>query len=161
MKFLFCIVAAFLTLLTQDLSEVREGYYAASKSKQNAEKFHALLSGYNKNDATLLAYKGAAIALKSKYAPKAKQKKELFVEGVTILEKALKSEPANVEIHLIRLSIQENTPKALKYKGNIEEDKKLIMISFDKQSKEVRECIKKYVKQSAVFSDSEKQQILK
>lgn len=161
MKFLFYIVAVFFSLIAQELPEVRESYYAASKSKANAEKFHAMLSGYNKNNATLLAYKGAAIVLKSKYAPKAKQKKELFVEGVTLLEKALKSEPNNTEIHLIRLSIQENTPKALKYKGNIEEDKKLIVASFDKQSKEVKECIKKYVRQSEVFSDSEKQQILK
>ncbi|ESU23781.1 hypothetical protein FEDK69T_11890 [Flavobacterium enshiense DK69] len=161
MKFLIYIAAVFFSLITQELTEVRESYYAASKSKQNAEKFHAMLSGYNKNNATLLAYKGAAIVLKSKYVPKAKQKKELFVEGVTIVEKALKSEPANAEIHLIRLSIQENTPKALKYKGNIEEDKKLIVNSFDNQSKEVKECIKKYVKQSAVFSEHEKKQILK
>ncbi|UOK42938.1 MULTISPECIES: hypothetical protein [Flavobacterium] len=161
MKLLFYIAAIFFSLLAQELPEVRESYYAASKSKQNSEKFHAMLSGYNKNNATLLAYKGAAIVLKSRYAPKAKQKKELLVEGVTILEKALKSEPTNAEIRLIRLSIQENTPKALKYKGNIEEDKKLIINSFDNQSKEVKECIKKYVKQSAVFSENEKKLILK
>lgn len=161
MKLLFYIAVAFFSLIAQELPEVRDSYYAASKSKESAEKFHAMLSGYNKNNATLLAYKGAAIVLRSKYAPKAKQKKELFVEGVTILEKALKSEPNNAEIHLIRLSIQENTPKLLKYKGNIEEDKNLIVTSFDNQSKEVKECIKKYVKLSAVFSENEKKLILK
>lgn len=143
----------------QNPTDVREQYYAASKSKQNADKFYNLLVKYNKENKTLLAYKGAALALKSKYTSDKKEKKELFIEGVTTIENSVKQEPSNAEIRLIRLSVQENTPKFLKYKANIEEDKKMILNSFEKQSKDLKEYIKIYVNQSKVFTEAEKQKI--
>ena len=64
-------------------------------------------------------------------------------------------------MRLIRLSIQENTPKLLKYKANIEADKKQILLLFDKQSSDLKEYIKNYVKQSKIFTEAEKQQLNK
>ena len=72
-----------------------------------------------------------------------------------------KSNPNNVEARLIRLSIQENTPKLLKYKANIDADKKQILLLFDKQSSDLKEYIKNYVKQSKIFTEAEKQQLNK
>lgn len=158
MKSLVIILFTFLSFI-QNPTDVREQYYAASKSKQNAEKFYNLLAKYNKENKTMIAYKGAALALKSKYAPDKKDKKELFIEGVTTIENCVKQEPSNAEIRLIRLSIQENTPKFLKYKANIDEDKKMILSLFDKQSKELKEYIKIYINQSKVFTEVEKQKI--
>jgi hypothetical protein len=111
--------------LNQGLPELREQYINASKSKESTDVFFNLVSKYNNDNATFLAYKGAAITLKSKFASKS-ERKELFVQGVTMVEKAIKKEPNNAEVRLIRLSIQENTPKILKYKSNIDEDKKVI-----------------------------------
>jgi hypothetical protein len=161
LKAIFLILVSLFFSITQELPEVREQYYSASKSKENAEKFYDLLSKYNKDNKVLLAYKGAATALKSKYTTDRKLKKELFIEGVSIVEKAIKNDPNNAEIRLIRLSIQENTPKILKYKANIEEDKKSLLSTFDKQSQSLKEYIKIYAKQSKVFSEKEKQVILK
>jgi hypothetical protein len=160
LKVLFSIVASLFFFIAQELPDVRESYYAASKTKQNAEAFYNKLSKYSKDNTTLLAYKGAAIALKSKYTSDRKLKKGLFIEGVKMVENSVKSEPNTVEIRLIRLSIQENTPKILKYKSNIEEDKKMIITSFEKQSKDLKEYIKIYAKQSKVFTEKEKQSIL-
>ncbi len=143
----------------QDLSSVREEYYAASKTKQSALEFYNLMADYSKDNKTLLAYKGAAIALKSKFTFEKIKKKKLFIEAVTLIENSVKADPNNAEIRLVRLSIQENTPKFLKYKANIEEDKKIILTSYDKQSKELKEYIKIYIGQSTVFTDSEKQKI--
>jgi len=143
----------------QSLTEIRDTYYEASKTKQNAEKFYNELSKYNKNNSVILAYKGAAFALKSKFTFNKKDKKEFFVSGVKLIENAVKEEPQNIEIRLVRLSIQENTPKFLKYKSNLEEDKKLILFGYDKQPKEIKECVKKYVSNSSVFSESEKLKI--
>ena len=159
MNVLLSLVLSFFFTLTQDFSDVREQYHAASKSKTAAEKFYDKWHTYNKENKTLLAYKGAALALKSKFATDKKIRKELFVEGVRLLESCVKKEPNNAEIRLIRLSIQENTPKFLKYKANIEEDKKKIMVSFDRESKDLQEYIKLYVKQSKVFTESEKQKL--
>lgn len=156
------VISIFLSLfffLNQGLSELRGQYIDASKSKENTEKFFNLVSNYNTDNATFLAYKGAGITLKAKYASKA-ERKELFVQGVTMVEKAIKKEPNNVEVRLIRLSIQENTPKILKYKSNIQEDIKVLISTFDKQSKDLKEYIKKYCKQSKIFTTAEAQNIL-
>lgn len=161
MNALFSILASVFFLFTQELSVVREHYYAASKTKENAEQFYFALADYNKDNKVLLAYKGAATALKSKYTSDKKKRKELFVQGLKLVEASVKSQPDNAEIRLIRLSIQENTPKVLKYKGNISEDKKVIVNSFAKQSKELKEYIRMYAKQSKVFTEEEKQLILK
>ncbi|MEO8515612.1 MAG: hypothetical protein ABI426_02655, partial [Flavobacterium sp.] len=127
MKVLFSILFSLFFFANQELPEVREQYFSASKSKENAEKFYTLLSKYNKENKVIIAYKGAATALKSKFTTDRKLKRNLFVEGISMVENAVKSEPNNAEIRLIRLSIQENTPKILKYKSNIEEDKSLIL----------------------------------
>lgn len=158
MKSLIIILFTFFSFI-QNPTDVRDQYYAASKSKQNADKFYNLLAKYNKDNKTMLAYKGAALALKSKYASDRKDKKDLFIEGVTTIENCVKQEPNNAEIRLIRLSVQENTPKFLKYKANIDEDKKVILNSFDKQSKDLKDYIKIYINQSKIFTEAEKQKI--
>jgi hypothetical protein len=136
-------------------------YVASSVSKTNALKFYDFMNNYSKNDETLLAYKGASIAIKAKHTSGIKQKKEEFIKGITIVEAVIKSNPNNLEARLIRLSIQENTPKILKYKANIEADKKQILLLFDKQSSDLKEYIKNYVKQSKIFTEAEKQQLNK
>lgn len=161
MKVLFSILFSLFFFAGQELPEVREQYFSASKSKENAEKFYTLMSKCNKENKVFLAYKGAATALKSKFTADKKLKKSLFVDGIAMVENAVKSESNNAEIRLIRLSIQENTPKILKYKSNIEEDKTLILTVFDKQNASLKEYIKLYIKQSKVFSEKEKQTILK
>lgn len=157
MKFLFSIVILFFFSGTQDISNVRENYIQASKSKEKADEFCDAMEKYAGDNKTILAYKGASIALKAKFASDRKTKKDLFIKGVEILEKAVKAEPNNTEIRLIRLSIQENTPKILNYRSNIQEDKKLILSTFDKQNKALKEHLKAYIMQSKSFTTQEKE----
>ena len=163
MKLIFSIVFAITFSLFQsyNLADIRKMYVESSDSKIKANAFYDFMNKYSKNDETLLAYKGASIAVKSKHTTGIKQKKEGFIKGVTILESVIKANPNNVEARLIRLSIQENTPKLLKYKGNIDADKKQILLLFNKQSVDLKEYIKKYVNQSLVFTKAEKQQLNK
>ena len=144
----------------QDLSSVREQYSEATKSQKSAEDFYNLVANASKDNKVMQAYKGAAIALKAKFAKDRKAKKSLFIDGVKLIENAIKSEPNNIELRLIRLSIQENTPKILNYKSNINEDKKLILTNFGKQNQSLKEHIASFVKQSSVFSEIEKKSIL-
>ncbi|MBC8883388.1 hypothetical protein H9X57_08010 [Flavobacterium piscinae] len=138
---------------------MRENYILASQSKEKAEEFNKLMVSYSGENKTLLAYKGASIALKAKFASDRKTKKELFTKGITILEQAVKADSNNAEIRLIRLSIQENTPKILNYKANISEDKKLILTTFDKQNKALQEHLKSFIMQSKSFTAQEKELI--
>lgn len=160
MKLTLTIFLSFLTFVCQDLSSVREQYSEATKSQKNAEDFYNLVANVGKDNKVMQAYKGAAIALKAKFAKDRKAKKTLFIEGAKIIESTIKSEPNNVELRLIRLSIQENTPKILNYKSNIDEDKKLILANFAKQNQALKEHIQSFVKQSTVFTAIEKKSIL-
>ncbi len=160
MKLVATFLLSIFLFVCQELPNVRQSYVDASKSQKNSEEFHNLMDNYNKDNKVLLAYKGASIALKAKYAKQIKQKKNLFIEGVKMLEMALKNDPNNLEIRLIRLSIQENSPKILKYKSNIDEDKKLLLSNFDKQNQSLKEYIKNYIVQSSGFTDKEKKSIL-
>ena len=156
------LIVAILALLffsNSNLDSIRKSYIDASKSKQNVEAFYNLVSK-EKETSIITAYKGAAIALKAKFTSDKKQRKDFFVEGVTKLEKAINEDLSNVEIRLIRLSIQENTPKILNYKSNIIDDKNVILNNFEKQNKSLKEYIRLYVKQSKAFSDGEKTKIL-
>lgn len=157
MKFFLSIVFLFFFSVSQDISTVRENYIQASKSKEKADEFSDAMANYIGDNKTMLAYKGASIALKAKFASDRKTKKDLFTKGIQILEKALKADPNNAEIRLIRLSIQENTPKILNYKGNIQEDKQLILTTFDKQNKSLKEHLLTFINQSKSFTAQEKE----
>lgn len=157
MKTLILVASLFLFVASPELSEVRKQYTNAIDSKANAEKFYKLLESVSKEDSkTLVAYKGASIALQAKFSPKKEDKKRQFIGGTQLLEFALKNDAKNLEIRLIRLSIQENTPKIMKYKGNITEDKQFIVSNFSKQNNSLKEFVKLYLKQSKVFSAEEK-----
>lgn len=161
MNTLFSLFITFFLFLNQGLPELREQYINASASKNNADKFYNLVVNNKEDKPVFIAYKGAAIALKSKFVTNKEQKKQLFIEGVSMVEKAIKNDPNNTEIRLIRLSIQENTPKILKYKSNISEDKKLIISTFDLQTIDLKDFIKSYIKQSKIFTEEEKNKIIK
>lgn len=147
-----------INLLSIDINTVRSAYKDAAEDKTKVESFSKLLTNVSKkDDAILIAYKGASIALLAKEEKKIKDKKNLFVEGVSYVEYAVEKSPNNIEVRFIRLGIQENTPKILKYKTNIEEDKLFILKQFkDISSSNLRNHIKDYILQSKAFSDEEK-----
>lgn len=157
MKTVLLFFSLFLIVTAPDLYEVRKQYTNAIDSKANAEKFYKLLESVSKEDSkTLVAYKGASIALQAKFSPKKEDKKKQFIEGTQLLEIALKNDSKNLEIRLIRLSIQENTPKIMKYKANIAEDKQFIVSNFSKQNASLKDFVRLYLKQSKAFSTEEK-----
>src|SRR5690554_6444036 len=164
MKFvtLFITIIGFF-VLTQNLSDIRVAYKEAvnDKDKSKVEAFYNLLKDINKqNHVALIAYKGAFIALKAKYAETLKNKKEGFIEGATYIEFAIEKEPNAIEPRFIRLGIQENTPKVLKYKDHIDEDKLFLLKQYQYISSEnLKGHIKDYILQSKVFTAEEKRSI--
>lgn len=162
MKYLF-FFAAILIITTQSLevSKVRLAYKEAAHDKTKVEAFNKLLANVSKkDDIALVAYKGASIALKAKYAKTLKEKKDGFIEGVGFIDYAVQTEPNNIEPRFIRIGIQENTPKILKYKGNISEDKTFILNQFSYiTSTNLKAHIKDYILQSTLFSETEKEAI--
>jgi hypothetical protein len=148
----------FLNIQSIDLNTIRHDYKEAAQDKTKVNLFNTQLIAVTKKDKPILvAYKGAGIALKGRYSKKIKDKKRFFIEGVTLVEYALKKAPKNIELRFIRLGIQENTPKLLKYKANISEDKNYILSHFKTvKSSALKKHIKEYVLQSKVFTVEEK-----
>lgn len=157
-------IATVFTILSlwfqTDLGTVRANFEKSADSKENTATLYNQLKNYSKSDPILLAYKGASYGLQARYVADKKQKKELFISGAKDIEAAVKASPNSVEIRLVRLVIQENTPKILKYKANINTDKQMILTNFESQSKVVKDAVKRYATtRSKVFTATELQKL--
>lgn len=163
LKFIsLCLILVQLNVQSLNLNKVRDLYRDAANDKTQVASFYELLSDVTLKDGTALnAYKCAATMLTARHAKTIKAKKDGFKKGATNLEAIIANDPNNIESRFIRLSIQENSPKILKYNTNIEEDKLLIIKQFSNiKSKTLQKHIKDYVLESKSFSDEEKALIL-
>lgn len=156
MKNLFFLIAFVGFFANTDLAEIRKLYPKATDSDSAAKEFATKLDGVdNTSDKTLLAYKGASITLLAKFAKKPMEKIAKFKDGAKLIELAVKSEPTNVEIRLIRLSVQENVPKIVKYKANIKEDVAFLLANCNQAPSSVKPYLKAFIAQSKSFTEKE------
>ena len=158
MKLSIFIISLFVTVLNFDIEEIRALYKQTDGSKENTiVLFDKLQTVSEKDGNVLLAYKGASIAMKGRFEKGAKQKTTIFKEGISLVEAALLKEPNNMEIRFIRLSIQQNSPKVLKYKKNIDEDKNFVLSNYESiETNTLRNYIRDYILNSNNFTDEEK-----
>lgn len=116
----------------QDVARLRREFVAASSSAAAAEKFLQTTEKISSSSKPLLlAYKGAALLIGGKYTKEINNKKKMAREGISLLESAVSKDPDHIEIRTLRLSIQENSPKILKYKTKIEEDRAFVTRKFE------------------------------
>lgn len=95
------------------------------------------------------AYYGAIVMKTSEYQKSAGDKLKKFKEGKALLEGVIENNSSNVEYRFLRLMIQENAPKILKYNSNIKEDAAFIKNNLSKASKEIKTAITNYSEVSA------------
>lgn len=95
-------------------------------------------------------YKGFAAVgnfLMAKHVFSPFKKMSYFNTGKTQLEKALKDEPKNLELRLMRLITQENIPKLLNYSQNIKEDRHFLTQEYQNTTDQnLKIYIKEYLK---------------
>jgi hypothetical protein len=140
------------------ITEIRKLYTSASNSESNAKEFAAKLTEVDKEDnKTLVAYKGASLTIVSKLEKKVSDKSKKFKEGSSLIEYAVANEPNAIEIRMIRLSVQENVPKIVNYKGNKKEDKEFLLGHYKEQTGALRAYIGDFIAQSKSFTAAEKQ----
>lgn len=101
------------------------------------------------------AYEGALTMKKAGLLSKPKDKLQTFKAGRKKLEAAIASDPGNIEYRFLRVLIQENAPKILKYKNDLETDSALIRASFKKLSQVVQQAVKDYSYTSKVLNNIE------
>ena len=160
MKTSIFIFILLLGLFSPSLTKVRTDYKKSFNNKEVTLQLNKYLAKVKKTDKKLLvAYKGAVLILMAKYSKVIKEKFFFFKEGATLLNFAIFEEPANVEMRCIRLSIQENAPKLLKYRANKAEDKQFIKDGYDTiKSTTIKTYVRGFIMQSKSFSDEEKKE---
>jgi hypothetical protein len=143
----------------QELKVLRLEYPTATLDMHTAETLSKSLAHISKkDDAIFLAYKGALLTIQAKFTKPIKDKKAYLKQGVTLLEHAISKEPENIELRCLRMGVQENSPKVMKYKGHIDEDKKFLIDHYTSvKNQEIKHLIEGYVRQSAQFTAAEKQ----
>lgn len=134
----------------QDIARLRKEFVSATASAAAAEKFLQTTEKISTSSKPLLqAYKGAALLIWGKYVKGIEDKKKTTREGITLLESAVSKDPDHIEIRTLRLSIQENSPKIIKYKTKIEEDRDFVTRNFGELPEgELKAFVRGYLQKS-------------
>lgn len=142
------------SLFSNAQNDIRNAFIQASSSKEKAKEFYELMSNYKQNNSVILSYLGASEIIYVRFFPD--RRTNFLRRGKQNIEDAVSQNPNLLEIRFVRLCVQENLPKVVPYRKNIQEDKKIIIENFHLQNPELQQYIKNYVEKSKVFSDEEK-----
>ena len=108
-----------------------------------------------KSSTTVQAYKGALLMKKANYVKGAASKLDFFRKGRKLLDAAVNSDPSNAEYRFIRLTIQENAPKILRYNKNIAEDKRILVAGYKELHANTRSYVLDYARDSGQLQVSD------
>ncbi|AXT53887.1 hypothetical protein D1818_24850 [Aquimarina sp. BL5] len=151
--FLLFIGLLFGNVATVDITEIRNSCKHAKDSKENVEKFYELTRSANyKGNSVLSAYYGCALTLKASFSEKRGDKISFFKQGKKLIEEAIASDPSNIELRMIRLSVQTSAPRITRYYREIDADKSFLIENIDKvPSLKLKKFIKGFMSTSAAF----------
>ena len=126
--FLFLLLMTSLQINAQELAQVRALYPRAALNKDSSERFTALFAKIDtSSNPVLICYKGASEMIKAKFLISPFSKMGTFNGGKTLIELAVKHDPGNPEIRLVRFGIQTNLPVFLNYSKDIQDDKNYLI----------------------------------
>ncbi|MDR6460914.1 hypothetical protein J2786_004065 [Chryseobacterium vietnamense] len=154
MKLILSFFAAFVFLFQSDLETLRNSYAKATESNSNTQNFIDTAEKQSGSDAVTVGYKAAAKIMEAKIAKS--NRKSLVKTGATSLEAVIKSNPNNAELRLIRMSVQENIPKIVGYRGSLKDDKAFLLNNYSKQNTALKGYIKRFATQSKTMTEAEK-----
>lgn len=143
LPFLFFI---FVSVTRAQIHVNKTEFYKALKSENSLlidQQIEQLKRGKNSE-----AYSGALLIRKSGLPGNAKEKLNLFKQGHSSLENAIKKDSTNAEFRLLRLIIQENIPKILKYTRETKKDALYLRNSFKNLPEALQKEILDYSKSS-------------
>ena len=146
----------FLFIVTLFLSNPQLQFFDAFGSDELSKIEETLMSlEAQEQSADVQAYTAGLLMKKASFMKTPFQKLSMFRDGKKRLETIITNYPSNAEYRIIRLVLQENAPKILKYNTNIEEDLRLIKETFTRHSKVVQQFLLDYAKESNVLSSSD------
>jgi hypothetical protein len=133
----------------------KEAFYKAMASKNvgDVDAQLNLLKGADIPEKE--GYEGALLMRKAGLTRGPKEKLYLFKTGHKSLEKAISKDQNNIEYRFLRLIIQENAPKILGYKDDVEKDSQYIRENFKSQSGIIKDKIVDYSKKSKALNSKD------
>ncbi len=142
------VISAALLLASFSKSE----YFKVIQGK-DAKAIQKLITTLDQSTASSdrTAYLGAMTMKSATLKETPKEKLEVFKKGKDLLEKAITANKKNTEYRFLRLMIQENAPKILKYSSNKTEDALWIKEHYTSCSSEIIQAIKNYAARSVVL----------
>jgi hypothetical protein len=142
------VISAALLLASFSKSE----YFKVIQGK-DAKAIQKLITTLDQSTASSdrTAYLGALTMKSATLKDTPKEKLAVFKKGKDLLEKAITANKKNTEYRFLRLMIQENAPKILKYSSNKTEDALWIKEHYTSCSSEIIQAIKNYAAQSVVL----------
>lgn len=130
---LFSVFPFMVNSYSQDnrYAEIRRNYFEELNPSGAAKLISTVNTNKLDNDPLGMAYLGAAYSASAgdESLPLGKLRK--FNKGKDLLENAVARKPLDVEIRFLRMATQIMSPAFLGYKGDIENDKKLILLTFN------------------------------
>lgn len=144
-----------------DLKLLRDLYYKASVSKNDAEIFLKTMEKLSAGgDPLISGYLGMAYMIKANHAINPYNKLSYFIKGKNLLDGAISSSPLLAELRFLRYSVQTNAPAFLNYRGNKGDDKKQLIQSLNTlQDSDLYTRIKEFLLNSTETTASEKELI--
>jgi len=152
-KWSYSVVFLLLALCAFDIKGIdRSALYAvlAGNSEVEVDKELKRLDA-EKSTSLTNAFEGALKMKKAGFIKGAGNKVKMFKSGALLLEEEIRSNPGNTEYRFIRLSIQENAPKVLKYNKNLSEDKKMIVEGYKRLDPDLKKVVKNYAAGSDII----------
>lgn len=119
------------SIQTTDLENARSYYKKASLDKKQAELLESLCK--NKENITLKSYYGVSQCILASHHWNPYEKLSLLNKGLGILNNSIKQDSKNLEIRILRLSVETKIPSIVSFKSHIAEDKEWIKKNFDSQ----------------------------
>lgn len=111
----------------EELINLRELYYGASKSARVTDTFVERVDAIPHETPLILGYRGMSSLLRASHAFNPYSKIKYFKEGRALLEKAIERDPENPELRFFRYSVQTNAPFFLGYSDSIKDDEELLI----------------------------------
>ncbi|MEI5983863.1 MULTISPECIES: hypothetical protein [Sphingobacterium] len=156
------LLIAFVLLITDDikaqkldLNAVRNDFNKGVKDEKLCKRYLDLLDD-QADTPVERGYAAAFHMFMAKHTSNPFKKMGFFKDGRDRLEKELKSNPNNVELRFIRLSIQYHIPKYLGYHDAIKGDKDYLKNNLHKlDDKFTKEKIYKYLKGANMYTTEE------
>lgn len=154
---LFVFLFSAFQVHAQNTGIDKSAYYKALESG-NLAAIDAQLSKVNAAPAVeKTAYEGTLLMKKAQLVSKSKDKLDLFKSGRSKLESCISKYKENTEYRFLRLIIQENAPKVVKYNTNLDEDSRLIQANFTRLSPHLQQVILDYSRKSKILKLSQAQ----